>query len=82
MKVIFTLKVRQRFVNKEDQSVVYASGDTLTTSELSRVNHLVSFGLCSIESVDVESETEPGTKTEDGNDGNTQDDNDNTKKKK
>ncbi len=60
MKVTFNLKVKQAFVNKEDQSVVFKEGDTLTTSDLARVNHLVSNGLCLIESAEAEPISDKG----------------------
>ena len=42
-----TLKVLKKFQDKDNKEKIYQVGETLSTSDLDRVNNLVSRGICS-----------------------------------
>lgn len=46
-----TLKVLKKFQDKDNKEKIYQVGETLSTSDLDRVNNLVSRGICSISAI-------------------------------
>lgn len=46
-----TLKVLKKFQDKDNKERIYQVGETLSTSDLDRVNNLVSRGICSISAI-------------------------------
>lgn len=46
-----TLKVLKKFQDKDNKEKIYQVGETLSTSDLDRVNDLVSRGFCSISAI-------------------------------
>lgn len=46
-----TLKVLKKFQDKDNKEKIYQVGETLSTSDLDRVNDLVSRGICSISAI-------------------------------
>ena len=46
-----TLKVLKKFQDKDNKEKIYQIGETLSTSDLDRVNDLVSRGICSISAI-------------------------------
>lgn len=46
-----TLKVLKKFQDKDNKEKIYQVGETLSTSDLDRVNNLVSRGTCSISAI-------------------------------
>lgn len=46
-----TLKVLKKFQDKDNKEKIYQVGKTLSTSDLDRVNNLVSRGICSISAI-------------------------------
>lgn len=46
-----TLKVLKKFQDKDNKEKIYQVGETLSTSDLARVNDLVSRGICSISAI-------------------------------
>ena len=46
-----TLKVLKKFQDKDNKEKIYQVGETLSTSDLDRVNNLASRGICSISAI-------------------------------
>lgn len=53
-----TLKVLKKFQDKDNKEKIYQVGETLSTSDLDRVNDLVSRGICSISAIKEEKKPE------------------------
>lgn len=51
-----TLKVLKKFQDKDNKEKIYQVGETLSTSDLDRVNNLVSRGICSISAIKANKE--------------------------